>query len=105
MDWSLGRKNSKHLLLRAELAFKDSVYLYYVAVVADIVRRPSSSSSSALPDELLATATSLQLGHLPRSSAFGRAARIPRRGPRSPSQDHVERFTVRQSPLLSRKHD
>ena len=53
MDWSLGRQNSKHLFLRAELGFKDSVWLYYVAVLVDVLLRftwvvylPSAASPS-----------------------------------------------------------
>lgn len=40
MDWSLGRKNSKHPLLRSELGFfKDTPWIYYVVVVYDILLR------------------------------------------------------------------
>lgn len=101
MDWSLGRRNSKHLLLRAELAFKDTVYLYYVAVVLDIVSPSPVKQLFTPPHTLLFTAASLQLGHLPRSGALGRIARLHRGAPRGPSQDHVERHPVRPNPSFS----
>lgn len=40
MDWSLLRKNAKHPFLRSELGFfKESPWVYYVAIVYDILLR------------------------------------------------------------------
>ncbi|KAM0746346.1 EXS-domain-containing protein [Meredithblackwellia eburnea MCA 4105] len=39
MDWSLLRRNSRHFLLRPELGFKEHTWIYYPAMVLDILLR------------------------------------------------------------------
>ncbi|KAI5475192.1 SPX and EXS domain containing protein [Pseudohyphozyma bogoriensis] len=39
MDWSLFRRGSKRLFLRPELGFKDHQWIYYVAIVLNVILR------------------------------------------------------------------